>query len=423
MFVTIYYRSSRCRTGIIMLLICILLLGRPALAAETLSLDQAIQLTLQNNPTLHQFTFKDTILEAQKQTNSLRPGFEVSAELENVAGSGGTNGLDAAESTIALSSVLELGGKRQARMSLADSRIEQFRWEQQAATLDVLGNLTTAFIEGLTFQANMELARESLNLSQSLLKTVQSRSAKGATPEAEVKRAKAALVRAELQLAASVSQFERQKVTLAQFWGVSDPAFTTLSGTLFQYREAEKFDQLFARIQSSPSLQVFLTETRVQEANLTLAKANARSDLTWQVGVRRLEESSDTAFVAGISVPLFSGRRNQGDVRAAEAQRDSAATAEKAALLRLHSELFQAFTLRAQSIDAVSRIKGTAIPALESALELTQRAYRNGRYRYQDLIAAQQELLMAKQSLIESASTALISQAVIEELTGQALNP
>jgi cobalt-zinc-cadmium efflux system outer membrane protein len=260
-------------------------------------------------------------------------------------------------------------------------------------------------------------------LSQSLLKTVQSRSAKGATPEAEVKRAKAALVRAELQLAASMSQFERQKVTLAQFWGVSDPAFTTLSGTLFQYREAEKFDQLFARIQSSPSLQVFLTETRVQEANLTLAKANARSDLTWQIGVRRMEESSDTAFVAGISVPLFSGRRNQGGVRAAEAQRDSAATAEKAALLRLHSELFQAFTLRAQSIDAVSRIKGTAIPALESALELTQRAYRNGRYRYQDLIAAQQELLMAKQSLIESASTALISQAVIEELTGQALNP
>ena len=115
MFVTTSNRSSRSRAGVVILFICTLLLGRSALAAEALSLEQAIQLTLQNNPTLHQYTFKDTILKRQKQTSSLSPAFEVSAEVENVAGSGDTSGFDVAESTIALSSVLELGGKRRAR--------------------------------------------------------------------------------------------------------------------------------------------------------------------------------------------------------------------------------------------------------------------------------------------------------------------
>lgn len=416
-------RNKRYGISIAMLLLALTTLSKSAQAVETLSLEQALKLTLNNNPTLHQFRFKDAILEAQKETDSQRPEFEISAEIENIAGSGNTSGFGAAESTIALSSVLEFGGKRQARISFADSRLEHYRWQQQAMTLDLLGDLTTTFIETLRVQANMALAQESLNLSQSLLKTAQSRSIRGATPEAEVKRAKAALVRAELLVTASESQFARQKNLLAQFWGSYDPHFTKLSGSLFKYPETESFDQLFKYVENSPSFKVFLTETRMQEANISLTKAKSRSDLNWQLGVRRFEDSNDTAIVAEFSIPLFTRQRNQGQLREAQAMRDAAQSAEKISLLRLRNELFQAFSLRAQSIDAVHRTKETAIPALESALELTRKAYLNGRYRYQDLIASQQELLQAKQALIDTAATALISQAVIEKLIGKPLNP
>lgn len=399
------------------------ILGRTAFASEALSLEQAIRLTLQQNTTLHQFSFKDAALDARKKTASLRPSLEISAEVENIAGTGDASRFNAAESTIALSSVLELGSKRQARTTLVESRIKSLRWKKKVATLSVLGKLTNVFIEGLTIQANTKLARESLHLSKSLLKATQNRSSRGAAPQAEVKRAKAALARAELQLAASESQFERQKVTLAQFWGSTTPSFSRLSGSLFEYQDAESFEQLFSRVQSSPSLQIFISETRVLEAKLALAKANTRFDLNWQIGARRLEESDDTALIAGFSMPLFSRKRNQGELSSVRALRDSAKSSEKVELLQLRTELFRAFSLRAQSIDAVNKTKGVTIPALEDALKLTRQAYLNGRSRYQDLIAAQQELLAAKKSLIESASTALISQAVIEELTGQALNP
>ena len=154
-----------------------------------------------------------------------------------------------------------------------------------------------------------------------------------------------------------------------------------------------------------------------------LAKAKGRSDLNWQVGVRRLEELNDTAFIVGFSVPLFARKRNKSNVESAIAQQNLALSDSKIELLRLRADLFQAYSLRNQSIEAVQKIRETAIPALESALNLTRQAYENGRYRYLDLVAAQEELLATKQALIDTAATALISQAVIEKLTGQSMKP
>lgn len=97
--------------------------------------------------------------------------------------------------------------------------------------------------------------------------------------------------------------------------------------------------------------------------------------------------------------------------------------AQKDRLLQLHARLFEAWSLRKQSISAANLTRKVAIPALEKALRLTTEGFESGRYRYLDLIAAQEELLASKQALIDAATTALVSQAVIEKLTSEALNP
>ena len=405
------------------LFICTIVFSGPIYASKNLSLDQAFKLTLEKNPQLYQFNFNEVILNAQKELSELSPAIELSTEIENIAGTGDTKGVDAAEITVALSSILELGGKQKARVSLAESKFEQFSWQRQAFTLDVLGELTTSFINGLQIQANVELAQDAFAISQSLLTAVQSKAAKGAIPEAEVMRAKAALVKAEILLAKKRSQFKQQKVLLAQFWGEKEADFDGLSGDLFRYETTESFEDLFDRVKASPSVQVFASKARVQEANILLAKAEGRSNLNWQVGVRRLEELDDTAFIVGFTVPLFASKRNKSNVESAIAQKNLALSDSKIELLRLRAELFQAYSLRNQSIEAVQKIRGKAIPALERALNLTRQAYENGRYQYIDLVAAQEELLTTKQALIDTAATALISQAVIEKLTGQSMKP
>ncbi len=387
-----------------------------------LTLKKAITQTLAQNPQLYQYQFVNDALKAQKQIGALRPELELEFEVENFAGSGTFKGLGSPEATLSLSSVIEMGGKRKARMSLVDSRINQAEWEKQAATLDVLGELTESYVDALATQANIRLSEESLALSQSLLKTVNKRAKKGATSEAEVMRAQAAVARAEIRLAALLAQLERQKVRLARFWGDITPVFSSLEGSLFAFGSSQEFDQLYARVKTSPAIQVFASEARIKDAEVTLARAGGRSDLTWRAGIRRFEETGDSAFTAGLSIPLFSKKRNSGEIKAALANRNAVDYARHDLLLRLHAQLFEAYSLRRQSIAAVNKTESEIIPALENALKLTRRAYENGRYRYLDLIAAQEELLATKQARIDAASTALISQALIEQLSSAALN-
>lgn len=417
-----FYRCHKPCAWLAFLFCSLTITANAAYADATLTLNEALTRTLTHNPQLYQYRFTKEALNAQRQIRALRPALALELEVENVAGSGSNEGFDSAETTLALSSVIELGGKRQARISYADARINQAEWEQQAATLDVLGELTAIYIESLATQANIRLAEESLGLSQSLLKTVKARSAQGATPEAEVMRAQASVARAEIRLAALMEQFERQKVQLARFWGDTTPAFRGLEGSLFEFEENQGFEQLYARVETSPAIQVFASEARIRDAEVTLARAGGRSDLTWRAGIKRFEETGDSAFTAGLSIPLFSNKRSSGEVKAALANRNAVDYARQDLLLRLHAQLFEAYSLRKQSIAAAQKTENVVIPALENALKLTREAYENGRYRYLDLIAAQEELLATKQARIDAASTALISQALIEKLTSEAFN-
>ena len=61
------------------------------------------------------------------------------------------------------------------------------------------------------------------------------------------------------------------------------------------------------------------------------------------------------------------------------------------------------------------------IPDLTEALGLTREGYERVRYSYLEWNAAQADLLSARLSLIETASSILLNQALIEQLTGQPL--
>jgi cobalt-zinc-cadmium efflux system outer membrane protein len=390
-------------------------------ASTTLTLEDAITRTLKNNPQLYQYRFRQQSLLAQRESSSLSPAMNLGLVVENIAGSGEFNGVDSAETTLALSSVIELGAKARSRVAVIDARTDRLNFERQAATLDVLGELTTTFIRSLSTQENIALAMEAVALSEQMLKTVKQRASKGAAPEAEVMRAKAALTRTSIRLQALRSSFNRQKVTLSSFWGGTNPHFTELSGSLSAFGASDDFASLLQRAKHSPAIAIFTSEARLKDAEVKLAQAQSRVDIGWQLGVRRFEETDDTAFTAGVSIPLFSCKRNRGAVASALAERNAVDYQQADAQLKLHNRLFAAFSQREENKAAVEQFSSHVLPALEQALRLTRQAYENGRYRYQDWIAAQEELLTAKQQHIEAATAAQLNQTLIEQLIAEPL--
>lgn len=390
-------------------------------AQERLTLTDAVQRALANHPELQVFELRFQVAEGMRRTAELRPVYELGMEAENLGGSGEFSGVDKAEITLSLSSVIELGNKRGARVAVADSRYALVQAEREAKALDLLALVTQSFITTLSLQKKLEVAREATQLAKQSYESISTRVQRGATPEAERLRAQAALQQAKMQQDALASELASRKFALASLWQAERADFDQVSGDLFNFATPANFDALYERVAESPAIQVFASEQRLHDAEVALARSQSASTVRWSLGVRRYEDSGDSALTAGISVPLFSERRNRGELQAALAEREMVQYGRETALLAIRARLFEAWQTYHQSTSAAQQMHADVLPALEKALEQTRQAYERGRYSYVDWLSAQRELLDARMAVIDAAAAALLNQALIEQLTATPL--
>ena len=106
--------------------------------------------------------------------------------------------------------------------------------------------------------------------------------------------------------------------SLAALWGARNPEFTNASGDLLTLRPIGPWKHLLDELERNPDYLRFATEARLRDAELRLARAQARPNVVFGIGMRRFEETNDTALVAGFSIPLPMSDRNQGAIREAE---------------------------------------------------------------------------------------------------------
>lgn len=391
-------------------------------ATHSLSLGEAITKTLNSNPQLHQFTLGKKVISAERGQNNLKPGYELSAELENVAGTGELSGVENGEITVALSSVIELSDKRQARLAISDAKLYTHELQRQVLTLEILGRLTRNYITVLRIQEELKLAADEEAFAQSLYEVVRSKAERGAASDVEVIRAKTIVSQNRILQHSLNSQLDREKVSLAGFWGDTEIEFSQLTGSLFSFNEARSFASLFEKVKASPAMKVLASDIRLKEMEVNLAQLQDQVDFSWQFGIKRLQESQDSALVFGFSVPLRSKTRNQNRVAESLAERERIAEGRRETIVNLNAQLFSAYSQRSQYVEVVYQLQKHIIPNLNQVLDLTKEAYDKGLLKYQDWIAAQQELLEAKQQLIDAASLALINQSLIEQLTSESLS-
>lgn len=393
-------------------------------AAESLTLPQAVQHTLQQHPHLQAAQWRLQAAHEQRAGAALSPAYELTLEAENLAGSGAYRRLDQAEFTLSLSSVIEPGAQRSARMNRAGSAYEQAQAARDVAALDVLTQVTQQFISTLALQEKRRILAEAAGLAGRNEALIARLVQRGAAPASEQLRAVAARHQAQLQLEAAESAWQSQRFTLTSFWHQSNaPESNDLDGDLFAFRPAADFAALEQQLLQSPASRLLSSESRLREATLALARSRAATSLQWSLGVRQLQDSGDTALLAGVSLPLFSSRRNQPDVLAAQASYQAGQQEQQNALLNARNQLFSAWQAQQQGQAAALRLRDDIIPALAQALQQARNAYERGAYRYSDWMMVQREWLEARLAAIDAASAALLSQTLTEQLTAAGAFP
>jgi cobalt-zinc-cadmium efflux system outer membrane protein len=157
-------------------------LQNEAADAVSITLEQAIKHTLTHNPQLHEFDFKQQIVAGEAKTAALTPGYSLGVELENVMGSGDASGINDAELTLTLSSVIELGDKVNARKGITDAQRQHVLVQRKVRTLDILSEVMRRYIDVLAQQQSLQILNDAEQLARYTYQAVSKRVDAGASP-------------------------------------------------------------------------------------------------------------------------------------------------------------------------------------------------------------------------------------------------
>lgn len=386
-----------------------------------LTLTDAINAALQRNPALQHAVFEIRVADARITQAGLRPNPELGITLENFGGNGSVKGTDSLESTLSLSQVIELGGKRNRRLDVARFGRDTVSVERESAQLDVLAEVTRRFIDVAEQQEQLLLTRRNTELADKTLRAISARVDAARSPLAEKSRASIAFNRARLEEKAALQNLLSARQRLSALWGSTDPRFGDAKTQWFDLPSVAGFDDLVIRVKSNPDFLRFASEERMRDAEWQLAKAEAKSNVTVGGGIRRFEETGDTGFVMNFSMPLALNNRNQGAIREASIRREQLQNDQQAAFINAQTNLFAFYQALELSRTEVEQLRNSIIPQAETALKQMQDGYERGRFSYLELADAQRELLELQRASIAAAASYHRTLAEIERLTNSPL--
>ena len=408
----------RVRSAALAALIVVSCVAGRVFAADRLTLDEAFMRVLDVHPDLAIFRYARQGLDAEAGRAALSPAVTAAVAAENVLGTGAASGTRGAELTISLASVIERGGKRDARVAVASRRIDALVEAEEARRLDVLAEVARRYLDVVAAAAAERIADDDLAQRERTVTAARRRVQSGAAPlsvrlAAEAQRARANLERSRAQRE-QASAYRR----LAVLWGERDPQQAREVGHALATPEIMAFADVAALLATTPELRRFASEARLREARLQLARSARVPDIDWQVGVRRLQAGSDWALVGSVSMPLGSAARAGPEIRAAEADLAALELERESSELGLHSTLAQAHGRLSASVSDTIQLRDDVLPLLVKAENAAESAYRAGASSYLEWAQLQSETTTARRQQLAAVVEAQRALIEIQRLTG-----
>lgn len=342
------------------------------------------------------------------------PNPTVGVEVENFSAS---NGLDIAETTASVEQIIELGGKRTARISAGRAEVEAARRRAARVQAEYAFDLAAAYAEAEGAERRLQLATEGLELAQEDARIAAALVEAGR--EADLRRVQA---RAAVQAArAAVDEAKAARATaFANLTALAGaPAPITSIPTSLLDDAGRAFAPLAPNPLASPSYLAAEAEREAAARRVRVERAQAVPDVTVSVGVRRIQEADATAMLAGVSMPFPLFDRNRGNISAARAELNAAEARLNAA--RLEAEA-AARSVVARVTAAETRLAAAreGERTAEEAYRLTRLGYEGGKLALVELLNARRALTEARTQTIEAATERLSAQAALARLAGVA---
>ncbi|MAL02855.1 MAG: cation transporter [Arenimonas sp.] len=389
-------------------------------AAEPLRLPEAVARALATNPTVAAEAAQLQAVRARTARDTLPPPYVVGGEFENFAGSGSLRGADSAETTLRISRVIELGGKRAAREALGQAQVGQQSQRVEQARIDIASRTTARFIEVLADQQRLDYARERVSQAERTRDEVAAWVRAARNPETDLHAAELAVAEAQLEVEHAEHELDSARMTLAASWGSSTADFESVEGDLQTLPDVEDFAALAARLPETPEQLANRLQAETVAARRRVGETDRSPDVNLSLGVRRIEGLDDQGLVMSVSVPL--GNRSRAAYSLAEADAELAAleARREADLMESQQILFEKVQELRHARTEAETLRDSMLPTAEAAVAQTRRGFEAGRFSFYSLAQAQATLFRLRERAVEAATRYHLLLVEVERLTANA---
>lgn len=368
-----------------------------------LTLRDAVNLALRHNPELAAFSREMRALEGATLQAGLLKNPELNLNVENAgnvqkltgdinSASGVAQEVVQQLSTIRIYQLIELGGKRAARVNAALLGEELAVKDYDIKRIEIIFRIANVFTEVLAAQERLRLAEETEQVAQHVVSTVSGRVQGGKVPPIEETRVKIGLSTTRIELEQAQRDLAGARKRLALLWNSSSPQFDKALGNLEALVAPPNFQMLETRVLDNPMALRAMKNIEQRKALLEVEQTRRIPNLTVNAGAVHHAQLGGTTVVAGVQIPLPLFDRNQGSIKEAHQRVDKAVDEQAAMELRLKTELAQSYETMLAVWNEINILRNEIVPGAKSAFSVMRRGYELGKFGLLELLDAQRTL-------------------------------
>jgi cobalt-zinc-cadmium efflux system outer membrane protein len=386
--------------------------------SQTLTLKTALQRALAASPRLTAAERDVGIATGQRIQAGALINPEVSYEQDSSFGSRNYRGTKSADTTLQISQLFELFGKRDTRIAVGQAGVEAAAIQRKAIRLEVLSETAAAFLSVLGTQRRIQILDEQIAAIDKLTPLLQRRVDAGASSPAEIGRAEvaSALVKADRERVSSTLASARRE--LAVLMGDAAAKFSTVSGRLDDLGRPPSFRAVVTAIDSNPQLMRWTAVYAQRNAELLLARLKPYPDVRVSAGWRHFNETNDDAVRLSVSVPIPVFDQNHGNILSAQeslAKTRAEREANRNTLIVLAGRAYDSLQ---GALRELKVLRDVAIPKSRQAADAIFEGYGQGRFTLLEVLDAQANAAQARLREQEAQQNFHVAVATIEGLVG-----
>jgi cobalt-zinc-cadmium efflux system outer membrane protein len=367
------------------------LLGQTPLSPDYLSLETATDQFLRKNLAVEAARLEVGVAEAERIGAGVRPRPGLTVSAENLRLSGETPASRLHEYGISVAQPIELGNRKALRMEVAERTVSVSEARLTEVLRRQLFDVKRTYYESVLARVLLEIEQENRDNFEGLVKFNTVRFEEGYIAEGDLLKVRLERTKFDFAVANAQLALRRAKIRLLELIGERDferAVRLEISNRL----QAPPVDLNLMQLKETalvnrPEIKVAEAELALAQSSIKLERSRAKGEVTPYGGYKRV--GVDNTLLAGVTVPLPIGNRNQSGIARAEAEQKVAETSLSFVRNRTLAEVDAAYRAYETAREQVRAYEAGLLKQADESREIQLGAYQEGATELITLIEAQ----------------------------------